>query len=95
MGATDLVIMKCVCSSAGITNTCHTTEESQAIVVTPPTGSLGFIRILLLVNGAAPELLGLGWGPGCLKIENNRGRFTPRPLYCINHNQARPLQSEA
>ena len=55
-GATDLVIMKCVCSSAGITNTCHTTEESQAIVVTPPTGSLGFIRMLLLVNGAAPEL---------------------------------------
>ena len=35
-GATDLVIMKCVCSSAGITNTCHTTEESQAIVVIPP-----------------------------------------------------------
>ena len=56
-GATDLVIMKCVCSSAGITNTCHTTEESQAIVVTPPTGSLGFIRMLLLVNGAAPELV--------------------------------------
>ena len=55
-GATDLRNMKCVCSSAGITNTCHTTEESQAIVVTPPTGSLGFIRMLLLVNGAAPEL---------------------------------------
>ena len=35
-GATDLVIMKCVCSSARITNTCHTTEESQAIVVTSP-----------------------------------------------------------
>ena len=35
-GATDLRNMKCVCSSAGITNTCHTTEESQAIVVTPP-----------------------------------------------------------
>ena len=59
-GATDLRNMKCVCSSAGITNTCHTTEDSQAIVVTPPTGSLGFIRMLLLVNGAAPELLGLG-----------------------------------
>ena len=76
-GATDLRNMKCVCSSAGITNTCHTTEESQAIVVTPPTGSLGFIRRLLLVNGAAPELLGLGlglglgWGLGCLNVENN------------------------
>ena len=21
--------------------------------------------------------LGLGWGPGCLKIDDNRGRFTP------------------
>ena len=47
-GATDLVIMKCVCSSAGITNTCHTTEESQAIVVTPPKvhlDSLGCITV--------------------------------------------------
>ena len=35
-GATDIRNMKCVCSSAGITNTCHTTEESQAIVVIPP-----------------------------------------------------------
>ena len=63
-GATDLRNMKCVCSGAGITNTCHTTEESQAIVVTPPTGSLGFIRMLLLVNGAAPEFYGLGLGLG-------------------------------
>ena len=47
-GATDLVIMKCVCSSAGITNTCHTTEESQATVVTPPKvhlDSLGCITV--------------------------------------------------
>ena len=47
-GATDLRNMKCVCSSAGITNTCHTTEESQAIVVTPPKvhlDSLGCITV--------------------------------------------------
>ena len=50
-GATDLRNMKCVCSGAGITNTCHTTEESQAIVVTRPK-----VHLLLLVNGAAPEL---------------------------------------
>ena len=54
--------MKCVCSSAGITNTCHTTEESQAIVVTPPTGSLGFIRMLLLG-------LGLGLGISVISVK--------------------------
>ena len=95
-GATDLRNMKCVCSSAGITNTCHTTEESQAIVVTPPTGSLGFIRMLLLVNGAAPELptvrVRVGGGMGHLRTENTQV-IPPPAFYCINRNQPRPLQS--
>ena len=54
----DLRNMKCICRGATNHrgNTCHTTEESQAIVVTAPTGSLGFISMLLLVNGAAPEV---------------------------------------
>ena len=77
------------------------------------------VNVSLLVHGAAPELLGLGlgWGLGCLNIENNprwvrvrvrvrvgggmghlkteNTQVVPPPaFYCINHNQARPLQSE-
>ena len=53
-GATDLVIMKCVCSSAGITNTCHTTEESQAIVVTPPKVHLDSLEYITVSEWGGP-----------------------------------------
>ena len=86
-GATDLRNMKCVCSSAGIANTCHTTEESQAIVVTPPTGSLGFIRMLLLVNVRARVRVRVrvrvgAWLSQC-REQSQVSRFTPRLRFIV------------
>ena len=42
--------------SAGITNTCHTTEESQAIVVTPPKVHLDSLGCITASEWGGPSI---------------------------------------